>query len=204
MSRKISTLSDSDEKKIREMLDVADKSLSTDRCILETGAYSTQLVGGAIGGKVGKELIAGGVLGISTVAAATGATAGFVGFGSAAGIGSAAAGATITGLAGITLGTVLLPMGIVVLIGGLIKFFADLGTDNSVREEERKQANYAKELSEKMNRVYEVYTTKTEQLKNMHEKDQEMIRKLQMKIAEYELVFEALKKEYDGLAKNLA
>lgn len=209
MGKESFTLTEKEEREIKELLKLADRSLLTSSVILTPKSSNAELVGSVIGGSEGEKILSQGVEIKDIDIEAKGAIPSTVGksllggLGAAAifeGVGTGAGAAFVTG-AGVTLGTVALPIGVIVFLAGLA-FGAIFGSSSEKKkyEEKKKMANYCKELSETINKVVEQCNRDIEKFEAMHAKDQETIRKQQEKINEYKLIIAALMSKYGPIA----
>ena len=121
-----------------ELLAVANSIIGTKTLVIKGNTKAATVVGTAIGGAAGAAIASG-----AGTAGIIGATAGLGG----AGLG--AAGFVGAGIAGVAA----LPIGIIVLIGMGIGFL--FGKNNSKKKEKQRQANYVKEIVEKMEKFCE-------------------------------------------------
>ena len=114
--------------------------------------------------------------------------------------GAAIAAAAVTG--GGVVAVAALPVAIVALIAGGIGML--IGKNKAKKKEKLKQAEYVKEITEKQQQLYEKYNDlKREYERTSKEKD-DIIKQQQEKLAEYEALFEALKKQRDIWESNLS
>ena len=184
---------------IDELLDISNKVLSTPEPIIHGNQQMATAVGTAIGGSAGSAITAQACLiGLSGICGGSLAGIGVIGI--------AKAGAAVA--AGKN------PFAIP------IAFFKKLrsecvrmvkkvirkvkkNTKKSNKQEYRKQIQYVIEIIKKQQSIYEKY----ENLKREHERTDkeknEIIKKQAEKLAEYEAMFEALKKNREDLEKNL-
>jgi hypothetical protein len=177
---KFKSLTTKEINELDELLNVANSILKTTSPVIKGNPKAATIVGTAIGGATG---------------AAIATSAGTVG------IASATLG--VTGMVGLGIAsTVALPVTIIALIGAGIGLL--FGKNKAKKKEQQKQANYCKELAEKQQKIFEKYETlKREHERTDREKD-DIIKKQQEKVAEYEAIFEALKKKRNDLEDNLA
>lgn len=182
---KFKSLTSKDVKELDELLRVADSILGTSTPVIKGNPKVATIVGTAIGGTAGAAIAtSAGTVGIAGVTAGLSATgaAGFIGMG--------------------IISTVALPITIITLLGTGIGLL--IGKNKSMKKEQQKQANYCKELAKKQQEIYEKYeNAKREHERTDKEKD-DIIRKQQEKILEYEVIFKALRKKREGLEGNLS
>ena len=210
------TLTEKDEREIEGLLALGDKSLATKNVVLKSDSSESKLVGSVIGGTEGQRIISEGVeikniKPTSNVSSKVGKSV-LGGVGAAAiveGIGTGAAavgtssfvtGATATTLAagaGLSIGAIALPVGIVAFLAGLL-ISSLFESDES--KQKKKAANYCKELCDKMNKIIEKYNSDRKEYEAKYNKDQETIQRLLEKLAEYEAIFAAMKKKFDMLS----
>ena len=205
---KFQALSVKETNELDELLAIADSIIVNKGSVIKGNQKAAKIVGTAIGGVAGAAIAAGaGTAGVAS------ATAGIVGFGSiaAGGLGVAA--------------VVALPVAIAALIGGGVGWLvwkkrfkgqkgntghtakANEDTPHDSFSEKRRQAFYVKAIIEKMEEIlqkYESLKKENDELKRKSKKDDETIRQQKEKLAEYEAIFEALKKKRKDIEKNLS
>lgn len=180
---KFKSLTITQAKELDQLIGVTDDILGTSTPIIKGNKKVATVVGTAIGGTAGAAITAGaGTLGVTGATAGLGGAAGFVGAG--------------------IVGVAILPVGIVGLLATGIAWL--FGRNKSKKKEQQRQANYCKELAEKQQKIYQRY----EELKKEHErtdkKKDDIINGQKEKIAEYEAIFEALRKKRSDLEANLS
>lgn len=167
-------------KELDDLIDVANSILNSSVATIKGNPKAAAIVGTAIGGATGAAIVA---------------TAGSVGVAPVivSGAFTLAKGAAF-GIAGV--GT--LPITILTILGG------GIGLLMGKKREKKKQANYVKQFAEKMEEILNKY----EELKKEHERTNkekdDIIRAQKEKLAEYEAIFEALKKKRAELEENLS
>jgi len=170
-------------KELDDLLGVTSAILGTTAPVIKGNAKAASVVGTAIGGAAGAAISAGaGTLGIAGATAGIGGAAGFVGAG-------------IVGVAA-------LPVGIIALIAAGIGWL--FGRNKAKKKEQQKQANYCKELAKKQQEIYERFVALKKEHERTDKNKDDIIKKQKEKIAEYEAIFEALKKKRSDLEKNLS
>lgn len=183
------SLTTAEMKELDALLDVTNLILGTNEAVIQGNPRAATLVGTVIGGAAGAAIAGGaGTVGVAT------ATASLLGGGAlAAGGGGIALGVAAIGA---------LPLTILALLGSGIGFL--LGKKRKEKQEQRKQAIYVKAITEKMQQILEKY----EVLKRKHERTSkekdDIIREQKEKLAEYEAIFEALRKKKKDLEDNLS
>ncbi|MEO3234424.1 hypothetical protein ABHC48_12650 [Ruminococcus sp. 1001136sp1] len=199
MGKESFTLTEKEEREIKELLKLADKSLSTDKAILfDEKGYNEVLGYDAINSRRidDRELVK-----VEAVPSGLGKILSI--FGGAAvteSIGTGAAASFATG-AGITMGTIVLPVGIAAFLGGItVGAVAHSIASKKDPESKRKTANYCKEFSEKMNEINKKHEQKIKEMEERHIKDQKEIYEDKKKIAEYEAIYAAMRKKYGPMA----
>lgn len=182
---KFKSLSKDERKSIDELLNVADTVLSTPHTVIKGNPQAATVVGMAIGGAAGAALLAG---------------AGVAGAG-AAGAGVAGGAAFVAGGAAAAAAPVVIP--VVAIAATAIGIGAFIGSKEQKKKEEQLQSLYCKKLAEKIRQITDKYEAELEKLKKTGKQKDDIIKSQQEKIAEYELMLEALKKQYESLARNL-
>lgn len=177
------TLTSKETNELDELMKVTDSVLGSASPVIKGNPKAASVVGTAIGGAAGAAIAASaGTAGVAGATIGLTGAAGFIGIG--------------------VVSTIVLPATIITLIGTGIGLL--IGRNKAKKKEQRKQANYCKELAEKQQKIYEKY----EALKKEHERTdkekEDIIIKQQEKIAEYEVIFEALRKKRENLEGNLA
>lgn len=201
---KFKTMSKKQTQEMDELLHAADAIIGSSTPVIKGNPQMAKAVGTAIGGAMGAAIAASaGAVGVSGSIAAAGlgaaASAGAVGFSgsiAAGGLGAAAvAGGGVAAVAA-------LPVAIVALITGGIGML--IGKNKAKKKEMLKQAEYVKEITEKQQQLYEKYKDlKREYERTSKEKD-DIIKQQQEKLAEYDALFGALKKNRDIWESNLS
>lgn len=163
-----------------ELLNIANSILETTSPVIKGNPKAATILGTAIGGATGAAIAAG--AGTAGIASTTLGLTGVVGLGIAS--------------------TVALPVTIIVLISTGIGWF--FGKNKANKKEQQKQANYCKELAEKQQKIYEKYVNLKKEYERTDKVKDDIIKKQQEKIAEYEAIFEALKNKRKNLEANLA
>lgn len=178
------TMSKQQTQEMDELLHAADAIIGSSTPVIKGNPQMAATVGTAIGGAAG-----------AAIAASAGAV-GVSGSIAAGGYGAAA----VTG--GGVVAVAALPVAIVALIAGGIGML--IGKNKAKKKEKLKQAEYVKEITEKQQQLYEKYNDlKREYERTSKEKD-DIIKQQQEKLAEYEALFEALKKQRDIWESNLS
>ncbi|OIZ62953.1 hypothetical protein BLA28_21555 [Eisenbergiella tayi] len=178
------TMTKDQTKEMQNLLMAADAILGTSTPVIKGNSQLAKTVGTVIGGAAG---------------AAIAASAGTIGVtGSLAAGGLGVMGAVGGGVAAVAAW----PVAIAALILGGVGYL--FGKNQAKKKEQQKQANYIKELTRKQQELYKKYNDlKAEYEKTDKEKD-DIIKKQQEKLAEYEALFEALKKEREKWESNLS
>lgn len=181
---KFKKMTNKETEEIQGLLSTADIILGTSSPVIKGNAHMAKVVGTAIGGAAGAA--------IATSAGAVGVTgtlaAGGVGFMGAVGGGVVAVAALPLTLSAL-------------LLGGVGYLF---GKNHIKKKEQQKQANYIKEIANKQQELYKKYTDLKEEHAKADEEKDEIIKIQEEKLAEYEVLFEALKKERERLESNLS
>ena len=165
-------------KELDDLLEVAEASVSSAKAVIKGNTSYAKIVGGAIGGSIG-----------ATIAS----SAGSVGV-------TAALGKSVVAAAGASMSLVAIPLIIMAIIGGGIYWWFQ---DDKKKEERQKQAVYIKKITEKMQKILDEFEAlKKEHERTNNEKD-EIIKAQKEKLAEYEVIFEALKRKREILENNL-
>lgn len=172
--------------KLDDLLSVADEIIETKGKVIQGNNKAAALFGTAMGGGAGAAIASGaGTIGI------LGATAGLT-----------EAGAGMAGLTGVAVtSSVIWPVGILAIIGAGIGYC--IGKNNK-KVERQKQVNYIKQITEKMEQIYQKYEVLEKELKRIDKEKDDIIREQKEKLAEYEVIFEALRKQRDDIEKNLS
>lgn len=179
-------LSASQTTELDELFAVADSIIGTKSAVIKGNQKAATVVGTAIGGVAGAAIASGaGTFGV---------------IGATAGLGGASLGAAGFIGAGIT-GVVALPIGIITLIGMGIGF---LFGKNKQKKEQQKKANYVKEIVKKMEKILDKYENLKKEHERTNKEKDDIIRAQKEKLAEYEAIFEALKKKREDLESNLS
>lgn len=180
---KFKIMSTTEKKKLEELLKTADDILKTKAPIIFNNKKAAKVVGSAIGGALGASLVS-----VSGFIASS-ATLSYLGGGAAA----------LLVPPQITLITVISGAGI-----GLI---ANSKKEKKEKKEKKKeyqqQANYVKDITVKMEKIYNKYENLKKEYERTSRQKDDIIRDQAEKIREYELIFEALRKQRDNLETNL-
>lgn len=185
---KFQALSVAQTNELDDLLAVADSILGTKSSVIKGDQKAAVIVGTAIGGAAGAAIAAS--AGTAGVAAATASVLG--------------GGALAVGGGGIALGVAAIgasPLIIPALIGGSILL---IRKNKSKRKEQQKQANYVKEIIEKMEKILNKYEALKQEYERTDKEKEEIIREQKEKLAEYEAIFEALKKKCGDIETNLS
>lgn len=181
---KFKVLTKKETKELDELLNVADSILYTNSLVIKGNPKAATVVGNVIGGAMGAAIAtSAGTVGITGTLLGTGA----VGLTSKVGL--------------VSMSIVSLPITVIGLSGVIISLL--YGKNKAMKKDQQKQANYCKDLVEKMQQIFEKYEDlKKEHAQTDKEKD-DIIKEQQEKIYEYEVIMEALKKKYTNLENNL-
>ncbi len=169
------SLTSAQVQELEELLEVADVVLGRDTPVVKGNKKAASIIGTAIGGATGAAL---------------------------------ASSATVTGLAGTTVGLLGgVAFSKLLLAGGVIGL-PILGwfifNNKQKTKEQQRQANYYKDIAEKQQEIYDKYVALKKEHERTDKKKDDLIKEQREKIAEYEAVFEALKKKGEELEENLA
>ncbi len=196
-SRKsIEPLSPKEESEIQELIAIVDDSLKTEVVVLTADSASSKLVGSVVGGDMGAILEDRGVFDLPKEVTRS-QTGSFITAKTptVSAIEDAAVGSTLIAGASIAAGMVSPPVAILAALGAVVgKIFTSKNKSTRIKDikEEKKQANYCKELCEKMNALLEKHNREMERFKAMHKQDQKTIRAMAKDSAEKDLEIEAL------------
>lgn len=177
---KFKIMSTTEKKKLEELLKTADDILKTKAPIIFNNKKAAKVVGSAIGGALGASL---------------GSVSGFI-----------ASSATLSYLGG---GAVALlvppPITLITVISGAgIGLIANSKKEKKEKKKEyQQQANYVKDITVKMEKIYNKYENLKKEYERTSRQKDDIIRDQAEKIREYELIFEALRKQRDNLETNL-
>lgn len=182
---KFKNLSIEETDKIDELLKIADSVAAVNKPVIKGNKELALVLGGIVGGPLGV-LIASkaGDRGLSEVVKKSTAS-------------------SITKGVGIPLGISLLgPISAPILLSGYItKRIWNKIKSNS--KEKQRQENYVKEITKKQQQIYNKYEGILDELENCNNEKDLIIMELREKLAEYNVIFEALKDKREYLEKNL-
>ena len=178
------TMSKQQTREMDELLHAADAIIGSSTPVIKGNPQMATAVGTAIGGTAG-----------AAIAASAGAV-GVTGSLAAGGLGAAAV------VGGGVVAVPALPVVIVALIVSGIGML--MGRDQAMKKEAHKQAEYVKEITEKQQQLYEKYKYLKHEYERTSTEKNDIIKQQQEKLAEYEALFEALKKQRDILESNLS
>ncbi len=167
-----------------ELLNISDSILGTTSLVIKGNPKAARVIGTAIGGATGTA--------IATSAGTVGVASATLGM----------SGIAKFSIASAAMLPAALPLAIITLIGAGVGLL--FGKNKTKKKEQQKQANYCKELAEKQQKIYEKYVTLMREHDSIDKAKDDIITKQQEKIAEYEAIFEALKKKRQDLEGNLA
>lgn len=177
---KFKIMSTTEKKKLEELLKTADDILKTKAPIIFNNKKAAKVVGSAIGGALGASLVS-----VSGFIASS-ATLSYLGGGAAA----------LLVPPPITL--------ITVISGAGISLIANSKKEKKEKKKEyQQQANYVKDITIKMEKIYNKYENLKKEYERTSRQKDDIIRDQAEKIREYELIFEALRKQRDNLETNL-
>lgn len=181
---KFETMSKQQTREMDELLRAADAIIGSSTPVIKGNPQIATAVGTAIGGAAG-----------ATIAASAGAL-GVTGSLAAGGLGTAAT------IGGGVVAAAAFPVAIAVLIAGGIGML--IGKDKAKKKEQQKQAEYVKEITKKQQQLYEKYNRLKQEYERTSKEKDDIIKQQQEKLAEYEALFEALKKQRAILESNLS
>ena len=166
---KFETMSKQQTQEMDELLHAADSIIRSSTPVIKGNTQMATIVGTAIGGAKG-----------AAIAASAGAV-GVTGSLAAGGLGALGGVVAVAGL----------PIVIFALLAGGIGML--IGKDKAKKKEKQKQAEYVKEITKKQQQLYEKYNNLKQEFERTSKEKDDIITQQQEKLAEYEVLFEALK-----------
>lgn len=166
---KFETMSKQQTQEMDELLHAADSIIRSSTPVIKGNTQMAIIVGTAIGGAKG-----------AAIAASAGAV-GVTGSLAAGGLGALGGVVAVAGL----------PIVIFALLAGGIGML--IGKDKAKKKEKQKQAEYVKEITKKQQQLYEKYNNLKQEFERTSKEKDDIIKQQQEKLAEYEVLFEALK-----------
>ena len=193
MSR-FKTMSKQQRQELDNLLYAADAILGSSTPVIKGDPQMAIAVGTAVGGAAGAAIVASaGTLGVTGSLAASGLAA-------PAGVLSLTGG--ITAIGGGVVAVAALPVFILALLAAGIGLL--FGMDKAKKEEQRKQAEYVKEITKKQQQLYKKYNDLRQEYERTSKGKDDIIKQQQEKLAEYEALFEALKNQRAIWESNLS